>query len=151
MANLFSKDRLMEYGALGLGAATASIVTDKLVPKVAAMISPTKPLPPIVGQLTPLAVGILLPTMIKGTAVRNIGDGMIAVSVGSIVSGLLKKAGIGDVLMGDVLMGGIDGDTPFGVAPDATLMGASSDSFGFNDFSSTSGDSTSAFAGEMDF
>lgn len=148
MANLFSKDRLMEYGALGLGAATASIVTDKLVPKVAAMISPTKPLPAVVGQLTPVAVGILLPTLIKGTAVRNIGDGMIAVGVGSIVSGLLKKVGVGDVLMGDVLMGAMD-DTAFGA--DATLMGAASDSFGFNDFSSNSGDSTAAFAGEMDF
>jgi hypothetical protein len=149
MANLFSKDRLMEYGALGLGAATASIVTDKLVPQVGKMISPTKPLPPIVGQLTPLAVGILLPTLIKGTAVRNIGDGMIAVSVGGIVSGLLKKAGIGDVLMGDVLMGAMDDNTPFGA--DSTLMGAASDGFGFNEFSSTSGDSTAAFAGEMDF
>jgi hypothetical protein len=148
MANLFSKDRLMEYGALGLGAATASIVTDKLVPQVGKMISPAKPLPPIVGQLTPLAVGILLPTLIKGTAVRNIGDGMIAVSVGGIVSGLLKKAGIGDVLMGDVLMGAAD-DTAFGA--DATLMGAASDGFGFSDFSSSSGDSTAAFAGEMDF
>jgi hypothetical protein len=146
--NLFTKDRLMEYGALGLGAATASIVTDKLVPQVAKMISPTKPLPPIVGQLTPFAVGILLPTMIKGNAVRAIGDGMVAVSIGSVVSGLLKKAGIGDVLMGDVLMGAAD-DTAFGA--DATLMGAASDSFGFNDFSSNSGDSTAAFAGEMDF
>jgi hypothetical protein len=146
--NLFTKDRLMEYGALGLGAATASIVTDKLVPKVAAMISPTKPLPPIVGQLTPFAVGILLPTLIKGNNVRAIGDGMVAVSIGSVVSGLLKKAGIGDVLMGDVLMGSAD-DTAFGA--DATLMGAASDSFGFNDFSSNSGDSSAAFAGEMDF
>lgn len=146
--NLFTKDRLMEYGALGLGAATASIVTDKLVPKVAAMISPTKPLPPIVGQLTPFAVGILLPTLIKGNNVRAIGDGMVAVSIGSVVSGLLKKAGIGDVLMGDVLMGAAD-DTAFGA--DATLMGAASDSFGFNDFSSNSGDSSPAFAGEMDF
>jgi hypothetical protein len=147
--NLFTKDRIMEYGALGLGAATASIVTDKLVPKVAAMISPTKPLPPIVGQLTPFAVGILLPTLIKGNTARAIGDGMVAVSIGSVVSGLLKKAGIGDVLMGDVLMGASMDDTAFGA--DATLMGAASDGFGFNDFSSTSGDSTAAFAGEMDF
>lgn len=144
MANLFSKDRLMEYGALGLGAATASIVTDKLVPQVGKMISPSKPLPAVVGQLTPVAVGILLPTLIKGTAVRNIGDGMIAVGVGSIVSGLLKTAGIGEVLMGDVLMG----ETSYA---EPVMMGAAEDSFGFNEFSSTSGDSTPSFAGEMDF
>jgi len=141
MANsLFSKDRLMEYGALGVGAATASIVKDKLVPMLPAAVASK----PIVGQLTPVAVGILLPTLIKGTAVRNISDGMIAVGIGSIVSGLLKSAGIGEVLMGDVLMG----ETSYA---EPVMMGASEDSFGFNQFSSTSGDSTPSFAGEMDF
>jgi hypothetical protein len=46
-------------------------------------------------------------------------------------------------------MGAMDDNTPFGTNP--TLMGDADDSFGFSDFSSTSGDSTAAFAGEMDF
>jgi len=100
------------------------------------MISPT--ISPVVGNLSTLVVGILTPTLIKGSVGTGLGAGMIAVSVAGLVDPYLAKAGItgyDDAFMGDVLMGETGGDV---------LMGAS-------DFGNPSNDFTSAGAGEMDY
>ena len=102
------------------------------------MLGPTTPA--YVSDLAPVAVGLVLPSVIKGRFAQGVGDGMIAVGVGALVEGLLTK--MGNKPMGEVLLGEMD---------DAgVLMGAAEDG-GFSDFSGDSFDTSSAFAGEMDF
>jgi hypothetical protein len=134
--NLFSKENLMGAASLGVGAAAAKVVQKKVLPKV---LGPTTPA--YVSDLAPVAVGLVLPSLIKGRFAQGVGDGMIAVGVGALVEGLLTK--MGNKPMGEVLLGEMD---------DAgVLMGAAEQDGGFSDFSSDSFDSSAAFAGEMDF
>ena len=130
--NLLSKEVLIGAASLGAGAVIAKVVQKKVLP----MISPT--ISPVVGNLSTLVVGILTPTLIKGSVGTGLGAGMIAVSVAGLVDPYLAKAGItgyDDTYMGDVLMGETGGDV---------LMGAS-------DFDVPSNDFTGANAGEMDY
>jgi hypothetical protein len=133
--NLFSKENLMGAASLGVGAAAAKIVQKKVLPQVLPKA------PAYVSDLAPVAVGLVLPSVIKGRFAQGVGDGMIAVGVGALVEGLLTK--MGNKPMGEVLLGEMD---------DAgVLMGAAEQDGGFSDFSSDSFDSSAAFAGEMDF
>jgi len=130
--NLLSKEVLIGAASLGAGAVIAKVVQKKVLP----MISPT--ISPVVGNLSTLVVGILTPTLIKGSVGTGLGAGMIAVSVAGLVDPYLAKAGItgyDDTYMGDVLMGETGGDV---------LMGAT-------DFGSPSNDFTAAASGEMDY
>lgn len=134
--NLFSKENLMGAASLGVGAAAAKVVQKKVLPKV---LGPSTPA--YVSDLAPVAVGLVLPSLIKGRFAQGVGDGMIAVGVGALVEGLLNK--VGAKPMGDVLLGEMD---------DAgVLMGAAEQDGGFSDFSSDSLDTSPAFSGEMDF
>ena len=134
--NLFSKENLMGAASLGVGAAAAKIVQKKVLPKV---LGPTTPA--YVSDLAPVAVGLVLPSVIKGRFAQGVGDGMIAVGVGALVEGLLTK--MGNKPMGEVFLGEMD---------DAgVLMGAAEQDGGFSDFSSDSLDTSPAFSGEMDF
>jgi hypothetical protein len=134
--NLFSKENLMGAASLGVGAAAAKVVQKKVLPKV---LGPSTPA--YVSDLAPVAVGLVLPSLIKGRFAQGVGDGMIAVGVGALVEGLLTK--MGNKPMGEVLLGEMD---------DAgVLMGAAEQDGGFSDFSSDSLDTSAAFAGEMDF
>ncbi|NBX86930.1 MAG: hypothetical protein EBQ97_00210 [Bacteroidetes bacterium] len=129
--NLLSKEVLIGAASLGAGAVAAKVVQKKVLPMIKADISP------VVGNLTTLVVGILTPTIVKGSVGTGLGAGMIAVSVAGLVDPYLAKAGItgyDDTYMGDVLMGET-GDV---------LMGAT-------DFSAPSNDFTGAGAGEMDY
>jgi len=129
--NLLSKEVLIGAASLGAGAVIAKVVQKKVLP----MISPT--ISPVVGNLSTLVVGILTPTIIKGSVGTGLGAGMIAVSVAGLVDPYLAKAGItgyDDTYMGDVLMGET-GDV---------LMGAT-------DFAAPNNDFTGAGAGEMDY
>jgi hypothetical protein len=133
--NLFSKENLMGAASLGVGAATAKIVQKKVLPKV---LGPSTPA--YVSDLAPVAIGLVLPSVIKGRFAQGVSDGMIATGVGALVEGLLMK--VGNKPMGEVLLGQMD---------DAgVLMGAVEDG-GFSDFGSDSFDTSPAFAGEMDF
>ena len=133
--NLFSKENLMGAASLGVGAA-AKIVQKKVLPKV---LGPTTPA--YVSDLAPVAVGLVLPSVIKGRFAQGVGDGMIAVGVGALVEGLLTK--MGNKPLGEVFLGEMD---------DAgVLMGAAEQDGGFSDFSSDSLDTSPAFSGEMDF
>jgi hypothetical protein len=84
-----------------------------------------------------LVIGVLTPTIVKGSVGTGLGAGMIATSVAGLVDPYLVKAGItgyDDTYMGDVLMGET-GDV---------LMGAT-------DFAAPSNDFTGEGAGEMDY
>ena len=130
--NLLSKEVLIGAAALGAGAVAAKVVQQKVVPMIAPTASDN------IKNLSTLLVGILTPTIVKGSVGTGLGAGMIAVSVAGLVDPYLKSAkiisGIDDTFMGDVLMGET-GDV---------LMGAS-------DFGSPSNDFTPAGAGEMDY
>ena len=129
--NLLSKEVLIGAASLGAGAVAAKVVQKKVLPMVKADISP------VVSNLATLVVGVLTPTVIKGSVGTGLGAGMIAVSVAGLVDPYLAKAGstgYDDTYLGDVLMGET-GDV---------LMGAT-------DFASPSMDFTGASAGEMDY
>ena len=131
--NLLSKEVLIGAASLGAGAVAAKVVQKKVLPMIKADISP------VVGNLTTLVVGILTPTIVKGSVGTGLGAGMIAVSVAGLVDPYLAKAGItgyDDTYMGDVLMGEVAGGD--------VLMGAT-------DFAAPSNDFTGAGAGEMDY
>ena len=131
--NLLSKEVLIGAASLGAGAVAAKVVQKKVLPMVKADISP------VVSNLATLVVGILTPTIVKGSVGTGLGAGMIAVSVAGLVDPYLAKAGItgyDDTYMGDVLMGEVAGGD--------VLMGAT-------DFSAPSNDFTGASAGEMDY
>lgn len=134
--NLFSKENLMGAAALGVGAAAAKVVQKKVLPNL--LKGPA--IPTYVIDLAPVAVGLVLPSVIKGRFAQGVGDGMIAVGVGALVEGLLTK--VGNKPMGEVLLGQMD---------DAGVLMGAVDDGGFSDFSSDSQDTSAAFAGEMDF
>jgi hypothetical protein len=100
----------------------------------------------------PILVGLLLPSFLgRSEAVRGVGNGMIASGASIIVSELLKKAGmevpvngVGNVMMGNVMMQGVSPDRSLGNG--TALAGA-----GYDTYSDTSYDFTPATAGEMDY
>ena len=131
--NLLSNEVLIGAASLGAGAVAAKVVQQKVVPMIAPTASDN------VKNLSTLLVGILTPTIVKGSVGTGLGAGMIAVSVAGLVDPYLKSAkiitGIDDTYMGDVLMGETGSDV---------LMGAT-------DFAAPSNDYTSGGAGEMDY
>ena len=129
--NLLSKEVLIGAAALGAGAVAAKVVQKKVIP----MVLPTAT--PMVSNLITLAIGVLTPTIVKGSVGTGLGAGIIATSVAGLVDPYLVKAGLAgfdNTYMGDVLMGET-GDV---------LMGAT-------DFAAPSNDFTGEGAGEMDY
>jgi hypothetical protein len=130
--NLLSKEVLIGAAALGAGAVAAKVVQKKVIP----MVLPTAT--PIVSNLVTLVIGVLTPTIVKGSVGTGLGAGMIATSVAGLVDPYLVKAGLAgvdDYYMGDVLMGETGSDV---------LMGAT-------DFAAPSNDFTGEGAGEMNY
>jgi hypothetical protein len=130
--NLLSKEVLIGAAALGAGAVAAKVVQKKVIP----MVLPTAT--PMVSNLVTLVIGVLTPTIVKGSVGTGLGAGMIATSVAGLVDPYLVKAGLAgvdDYYMGDVLMGETGSDV---------LMGAT-------DFAAPSNDFTGEGAGEMDY
>jgi hypothetical protein len=130
--NLLSKEVLIGAAALGAGAVAAKVVQKKVIP----MVLPTAT--PMVSNLVTLVIGVLTPTIVKGSVGTGLGAGMIATSVAGLVDPYLVKAGLAgvdDYYMGDVLMGETGSDV---------LMGAT-------DFSAPSNDFTGEGAGEMNY
>jgi hypothetical protein len=130
--NLLSKEVLIGAAALGAGAVAAKVVQKKVIP----MVLPTAT--PMVSNLVTLVIGVLTPTIVKGSVGTGLGAGMIATSVAGLVDPYLVKAGLAgvdDYYMGDVLMGETGSDV---------LMGAT-------DFAAPSNDFTGEGAGEMNY
>ena len=133
--NLLSKEVLIGAAALGAGAVAAKVVQKKVIP----MVLPTAT--PMVSNLVTLVIGVLTPTIVKGSVGTGLGAGMIATSVAGLVDPFLKTAGItgyGEGYMGEVLMGE-------DISAGAPLMGA------VDTFSAPTTDFTGGDAGEMDF
>ena len=133
--NILSKETLIGAAALGAGAVAAKVVQNKVVPMVLPAASDN------VKNLITLGVGILTPTIVKGSVGTGLGAGMIATSVAGLVDPFLKDAGIisgFDYGMGEVLMGE-------DISAGAPLMGA------VDTFSAPTTDFTGGDAGEMDF
>ena len=133
--NILSKETLIGAAALGAGAVAAKVVQNKVVPMVLPNASDN------VKNLITLGIGILTPTIVKGSVGTGLGAGMIATSVAGLVDPFLKDAGIisgFDYGMGEVLMGE-------DISAGAPLMGA------VDTFSAPTTDFTGGDAGEMDF
>lgn len=133
--NILSKEVLIGAASLGAGAVAAKVVQNKVVPMVYPSASEN------VKNLSTLLIGILTPTIVKGSVGTGLGAGMIATSVAGLVDPFLKSAGITGYdggYMGDVLMGE-------DVSAGAPLMGA------VDTFTAPSTDFTGADAGEMDY
>lgn len=133
--NILSKEVLIGAASLGAGAVAAKVVQNKVVPLVYPSASEN------VKNLSTLLIGILTPTIVKGSVGTGLGAGMIATSVAGLVDPFLKSAGITGYdggYMGDVLMGE-------DISAGAPLMGA------VDTFSAPTTDFTGADAGEMDY
>ena len=96
---LISEETLIGAAALGAGAVAAKVVQKKVIPMVLPTASANT------SNLITLAAGIFIPVLSKNNIATGIGAGMIATSLAGLVDPYLVKAGLGDVFMGDVLMG----------------------------------------------
>ena len=107
----------------------------------------------------PIVAGVLLPSLLGGSAaVKGAGQGMVAAGASMIVKNLLEKAGVevathgvGNVMMqgvGNVMMQGSDYMSPTRDLGNGASLGNTE---GYDDYSATSYDFTSAEAGEMDY
>jgi len=148
MMNLLSKETLIGAGALGAGAVIAKVVQKKVLPLIpvgGVFEEKVAGTTPIASNLATLLVGIVTPIAIKGSFGKGLGAGMIAVSVAGLVTPLLESAGVPltgysqDTMMGNVMMGEVDGSN-------GVLMGATEDIF-----DAPSNDYTSGNSGEADF
>lgn len=111
-------------------------------------------LKPYIKGGVPILVGAFLPSLLgRGEAVKGIGNGMIASGASLIVAELLKKAGmeipvqgVGNVMMGNVMMQGYNSISPDRDMGNGVALGAA-----YDNYSDTSYDTSTAAAGEMDY
>jgi hypothetical protein len=135
--NLLNKDTLIDAAALGGGVIAGRAVVGKVAP----MIPVVKDNPYLANAL-PIVGGIATLMLGKGNRVAvGLANGMFAGSAAFYVDTLLQKAGvsIGNTMMGNVFMNGVD---------ESVLMGAAQD---MPNYSSDSYDFTSADSGELDY
>jgi len=144
---IFSKETALEVAYIGAGAVTGKFVGSKAVSMLPANVTSKLPFSSTyVEGAIPVAVGLFLPSLAgRSTLVRGLANGMIASGASTIVGELIgevgAKAGVGNVMMGNVMMSG---------AGDSVLMNGYANE-GTDSYSDTSYDFTSADAGEMDF
>ena len=135
--NLLNKDTLIDAAALGGGVIAGRAVVSKVAP----MIPVVKDNPYLANAL-PIVGGIATLMLGKGNRIAvGLANGMFAGSAAFYVDTLLQKAGvsIGNTMMGNVFMNGMD---------ESVLMGAAQD---MPNYSSDSYDFTSADSGELDY
>lgn len=148
---ILSKDTAMEVAYIGAGAVAGKIVGTKVYDMLPSSVQTAIPVKgAYVEGAIPVIVGLVLPKFAgRTTLVRGLANGMIASGASTIVGQALSDlgvgegatAGVGNVMMGNVMMGKTD-------SVYAPLMGSAQ---GEDDYSDTSYDFTSADAGEMDF
>lgn len=155
MKNVFNKDTALEIAYVGAGAVAGKIAGDKIYDQIKSKVDATGKFEPYLKGAVPILVGLFLPSLAGSSkAIRGIANGMIASGASTVVGSLLKTAGVpgvGNVMMGDVMMGNYHGyaGTDSSDLGNDTFMGAAAE--GSSDFSATSYDFTSADAGEMDY
>ena len=152
---IFNKDTALEIAYIGAGAVAGKVASEqvyKVLPSEVTNKIGTEYEGYVKGAI-PILVGLFLPQIAGSTTiVRGLANGMIASGASTIVgkaieaTGVLESktdapkapAGVGNVMMGNVMMSGY-GDQ-------SLIMGE-----GDSDYSSNSQDFTSAYAGEMDY
>jgi len=149
---IFNKDTALEIAYIGAGAVAGKVASEqvyKVLPSEVTNKIGTEYEGYVKGAI-PILVGLFLPRLAGSTTiVRGLANGMIASGASTIVgkaieaTGVLESktdapAGVGNVMMGNVMMSGY-GDQ-------SLIMGE-----GDSDYSSNSQDFTSAYAGEMDY
>ena len=135
--NLLNKDTLIDAAALGGGVIAGRAVVSKVAPMI-----PVVKDNPFLANALPIVGGIATLMLGKGNRVATgLANGMFAGSAAFYVDTLLQKAGvsIGNTMMGNVFMNGVD---------ESVLMGAAQD---MPNYSSDSYDFTSADSGELDY
>ena len=135
--NLLNKDTLIDAAALGGGVIAGRAVVSKVAPMI-----PVVKDNPFLANALPIVGGIATLMLGKGNRVAvGLANGMFAGSAAFFVDTLLQKAGvsIGNTMMGNVFMNGMD---------ESVLMGAAQD---MPNYSSDSYDFTSADSGELDY
>ena len=152
---IFTKDTALEIAYIGAGAVAGKFVGRTAVKYLPSAVTTALPFDSEYLEAgIPIAVGLFLPSLAgRTTIVRGLANGMIASGASTIVgkltedfipsgstsadSGQTPTQGVGNVMMGNVMMSGSD----------SILMSGAGDS----DYSATSYDFTPAYAGEMDY
>lgn len=132
MKNIFSTETLKTVGAGVAGGAT-TLVAKKFVLSKVPFIKDNE----MYQDAATVIAGIAIGAFAKGSMLKSFGLGMSLVGGYNLVKPLVAKAGLGAT---DVLMGEIPMETS-----NSVLMGA------VDSYSSSSFDTSSAEAGEMDF
>lgn len=150
---IFNKDTALEIAYIGAGAVAGKVASEQVYKVLPSEVtSKIGTYEGYVKGAIPILVGLFLPRLAGSTTiVRGIANGMIASGASTIVGKAIEDAGVlgssaptegaagvGNVMMGNVMMSGY-GDQ-------SLIMGE-----GDSDFSSNSQDFTSAYAGEMDY
>ena len=147
--NFLNKETLIDAAALGAGVVAGRSVVN-IVKKQGLLdkLNLTGDTSELVVNLLPIAGGIATLMLGKGNRIATgVANGMFASSAAYYVDYALQKALgdkytktiTGDVMMGEVMMNGVDGNV---------LMGAAED---MPNYSSSSYDFTYADAGELDY
>jgi hypothetical protein len=146
--NFLNKETLIDAAALGAGVVAGRTAVNMIGTPLAAKLKLSEETTPLVANLLPIAGGIATLMIGKGNKIATgLANGMFASSAAYYVDYALQKALgdkytktiTGDVMMGEVMMNGVDGNV---------LMGAAED---MPNYSSSSYDFTYADAGELDY
>ena len=149
--NFLNKETLIDAAALGAGVVAGRTAVKVVGDKIVTKMNLTGETATLVSNLTPIAGGIATLMLFKGNRIATgVANGMFAASAAYYVDYALQKALgdkynttiTGDVMMGEVLMNGTDGN--------GVLMGASN-AEDMPNYSSDSYDFTYADAGELDY
>lgn len=148
--NFLNKDTFIDAAALGGGVIAGRAVVKVAGDKIADALKLSEQTKPLVANALPIAGGIATLMFFKGNRIATgVANGMFASSAAYYVDYALQKVlgdkytgynGIGEVLMGNVMMNGTDDSN--------VLMGAAED---MPNYSSSSYDFTYADAGELDY
>lgn len=147
--NFLNKETLIDAAALGGGVVAGRTLVNVAGTKVTDMLKLTGDTAELTKNALPIAGGIATLMLFKGNRIATgVANGMFASSAAFYVDYALQKALgakytrtiTGDVMMGEVMMNGVDGDN--------VLMGAAQD---MPNFSSDSYDFTGADSGELDY
>lgn len=146
--NFLNKETLIDAAALGGGVVAGRTLVRVAGTKVTETLKLTGDTAELVKNALPIAGGIATLMLFKGNRIATgVANGMFASSAAYYVDYALQKALgdkytktiTGDVMMGEVMMNGVD---------DNVLMGAAQD---MPNFSSDSYDFTGADSGELDY
>jgi hypothetical protein len=159
LSKVFNTKTALDVLYVGGGAVAGTVVGSTVYSKIKDKVDAEGKFAPYIKGGIPIVAGVLLPSLLgSSTAVKGAGQGMVAAGASIIVKDLLEKAGVevatngvGNVMMqgvGNVMMQGSDYMSPTRDLGNGASLGNTE---GYDDYSATSYDFTSAEAGEMDY